>query len=130
MQWGCDTGAFTQALYDRVSGRYALIATKGDNRPHAIPFVKRRADLRDQKGRPIAGRRLDLGHVGAFDLKLSLYDGLRSLVAGPDPAGAYRPGTLHLPDWIGEDELRQMTAEVLIDPRDYEVGSNKRRGTS
>jgi phage terminase large subunit GpA-like protein len=60
---------------------------------------------------------------------LSIYEGLRSLVAGPDPAGAYRPGTLHLPDWIGEDELRQLTAEVLIDPREYEAGAaNKRRG--
>ena len=55
--------------------------------------------------------------------------GLRSLVAGPDPGGAWRPGTLHLPDWIGEDELRQLTAEVLIDPREYEAGAaNKRRG--
>jgi phage terminase large subunit GpA-like protein len=36
---------------------------------------------------------------------------------------------LHLPDWIGEDELRQLTAEVLIDPREYEAGAaNKRRG--
>ena len=34
-----------------------------------------------------------------------------------------------MPDWIGEDELRQLTAEVLIDPREYEIsGSNKRRG--
>ena len=33
-----------------------------------------------------------------------------------------------MPDWIGEDELRQLTAEVLIDPREYEAGAaNKRR---
>jgi phage terminase large subunit GpA-like protein len=38
-------------------------------------------------------------------------------------------GDAHLPDWIGEDELRQLTAEVLIDPREYEAGAaNKRRG--
>ena len=37
--------------------------------------------------------------------------------------------TLHLPDWVGEDELRQLTAEVLIDPRAYESGAaNKKRG--
>ena len=70
-----------------------------------------------------------MAFIGNFDLKLSVYEGLRSLVAGPEPGGAWRPGTLHLPDWIGEDELRQLTAEVLIDPRQYEAGAaNKRRG--
>jgi phage terminase large subunit GpA-like protein len=130
MHWGIDTGAFTQILYDRVSGRHALLATKGDNRPSAAPFKKGRADLRDPRsGRPIAGRRLNLAFIGIFDLKLSVYEGLRSLVAGPEPGGAWRPGTLHLPDWIGEDEIRQLTAEVLIDPREYEAGAaNKRRG--
>jgi phage terminase large subunit GpA-like protein len=129
LHWGIDTGAFTQALYDRVGGRHSLLATKGDNRPSAIPLKKGRVDLRDHSGRKIAGRRLNLAFIGNFDLKLSIYEGLRALVAGPDPAGMYRPGTLHLPDWIGEDELRQLTAEVLIDPREYEVGaSNKRRG--
>jgi phage terminase large subunit GpA-like protein len=129
MQWGIDTGAFTQALYDRVGRRHTLLATKGDNRPSAAPLKKGRADLRSHSGRPIAGKRLNLAFVGNFDLKLSVYEGLRSLVAGPDSAGTYRPGTLHLPDWVGEDELRQLTAEVLIDPREYEAGAaNKRRG--
>ena len=110
--------------------RHALLATKGDNRPSATPLKKGRADLRDPlSGRPIAGRRLNLAFIGNFDLKLSVYEGLRSLVAGPEPSGVWRPGTLHLPDWIGEDELRQLTAEVLIDPREYEAGAaNKRRG--
>ena len=129
LEWGIDTGAFTQILYDRVSGRHALLATKGDNRPRAAPLKKGRADLRSHSGRPIAGRRFNLAFIGGFDLKLSVYEGLRSLVAGPEPGGAWRPGTLHLPDWVGEDELRQLTAEVLIDPRDYEAGAaNKRRG--
>jgi phage terminase large subunit GpA-like protein len=129
MSWGVDTGAFSQALYDRVGRRHGLLATKGDNRPSAAPLKKGRADLRDHRGRAIAGRRLNLAFIGNFDLKLSVYEGLRSLVAGPDPSGAWRPGTLHLPDWVGEDELRQLTAEVLIDPREYEAGAaNKRRG--
>jgi phage terminase large subunit GpA-like protein len=129
LHWGIDTGAFTQALYDRVGVRHGLLATKGENRPSATPLKKGRADLRDHRGRSIAGRRLNLAFIGNFDLKLSIYEGLRSLVAGPEPGGAWRPGTLHLPDWIGEDELRQLTAEVLIDPREYEAGAaNKRRG--
>ena len=129
MHWGIDSGSFTQALYDRVSVRHALLATKGDNRPSAAPLKKGRADLRSHNGRPIAGRRINLALIGGFDLKLSVYEGLRSLVAGPEPGGAWRPGTLHLPDWVGEDELRQLTAEVLIDPREYEAGAaNKRRG--
>jgi phage terminase large subunit GpA-like protein len=129
MHWGCDTGSFSQALYDRLSVRHALLATKGDNRPSAAPLKKTRADLRDHRGRAIAGRRINLALIGGFDIKLSVYEGLRSLVAGPEPGGAWRPGTLHLPDWIGEDELRQLTAEVLIDPREYKAGAaNKRRG--
>jgi phage terminase large subunit GpA-like protein len=93
MSWGIDTGAFTQVLYDRVGGRHALLATKGDNRPSAAPFKKGRADLRDPRsGRPIAGRRLNLAFIGNFDLKLSVYEGLRSLDAGPELGGAWRAG--------------------------------------
>ena len=55
LQWGIDTGAFTQALYDRVGGRHALLATKGDNRPSAAPLKKGRADLRDHRGRADRG---------------------------------------------------------------------------
>ena len=117
MAWGIDTGAFTQALYDRVAGRHMLQATKGENRPRAVPFKLTRADLRDARGKPIAGRRIDLGLIGNFDLKQSVYDGLRHLVAGPDASGRYPRGTIHVPTWFGEDELKQITAEVLIDPR-------------
>lgn len=126
MQWGIDTGAYTQALYDRVSGRHALLATKGANQWRAAPFKKSRADLRDGHGRVMAGRRIDLATIGNFDLKLSVYEGFRSLISGRDEAGKYRSGTLHLPDWVGEDELRQLTAEYLIDPRDYASKKLKR----
>ncbi|MGH6845945.1 MAG: terminase gpA endonuclease subunit [Methylocella sp.] len=127
MSWGIDCGYSAQALYDRVSGRRALHACKGDNRPRAAPLKRTRADLRDARGRPIAGRRIDLSILGIFDLKLSVYAGLRDLVAGPDLAGQWPPGTLHLPNWAGEDELRQLTAEILVDPRD-EVKGNTKRG--
>ena len=35
---------------------------------------------------------------------------------GPDAHGRWPQGTIHLPDWFGEDELKQLTAETLIDP--------------
>ncbi len=127
MVWGIDTGAFTQALYDRVAGRHLLQATKGENRPRAVPFKLTRADLRDARGKPIAGKRIDLGLIGNFDLKQSVYDGLRHLVAGPDKlTGRYPRGTIHLPTWFGEDNLKQITAEVLIDPRMIDTKGKKR----
>ena len=114
MHWGIDTGAFTQILYDRVSGRHALLATKGDNRPSAAPLKKGRADLRDPRsGRPIAGRRFNFAFIGNFDLKLSVYEGLRSLVAGPDQSGVWSPVHCICRTGSGEDELRQLTAEVV-----------------
>ncbi|TBW33365.1 terminase [Siculibacillus lacustris] len=127
MAWGIDTGAFTQALYDKVSKRHGLQATKSDNRPSAAPYKLTRADLRDVHGRPIAGRRIDLGLVGAWGLKVSVYEGLRHLVAGPRSDGTWPNATIHLPDWIGEDELRQLTAEVLVDTREEARGNARRQ---
>jgi len=128
MQWGLDTGYRAQVLYDRVAARPSLLATKGDAKPRAAPFKKSRADLKDAHGRKIQGRRLDLALIGQFDLKSSVYEGFRALLTGPDSEGRYRPGALHLPNWIGEDELRQLTAEVLIDPREYAASAAKRGG--
>jgi phage terminase large subunit GpA-like protein len=127
MAWGIDTGFSTQALYDRVAGRFAMSACKGDNRPRAAPLKRTRADLRDSSGRPFAGRRINLSLIGNFDLKMSIYEGLRHLVAGPTQEGRWPQGTLHLPDWIGEDELRQLTAEILVDPA-AEVRGNTKKG--
>lgn len=126
MPWGIDTGTFTQILYDRVSYRPLLLATKGSNSPSAAPFTMSRADLRDHNGNPISGRQINLGHIGNFDLKQSVYDGLRHLVAGPED-GLYPQGTIHLPEWIGEDELRQMTAERLVDANEEVNGNGRRR---
>ena len=127
LSWGIDTGAYTQALYDRVSGRWRLQATKADNRPRAAPFKKPRADLRDAQGRAIAGRRIDLALIGQYDLKLSVYEGFRHLIAGLPEGGRWPQGTLHLPDWIGEDEVKQLTAEALVDARDEVKGNQKRK---
>ncbi len=126
IQWGIDTGTYTQALYDRVSRRPKLLATKGSNKLDAVPFTLSRADLRDHHGNPIAGRQINLGHIGNHDLKQSVQDGLRHLVAGPKD-GIWPQTTIHLPDWIGEDELRQLTAEHLIDPSEVNAKGKKRK---
>ena len=57
---------------------------------------------------------------------MSVQEGLRHLVVGPDEQGQWPQGTIHLPDWIGEDELRQLTAERLVDPRHEVNGKGKK----
>ena len=125
-RWGIDTGAYTQMLYDRVSRRHGILACKGDNQKRAAPFKMSRAALRDERGNEIAGRRIDLALIGNFELKMHIYDGLRHLVAGPMPDGSWPRTTLHLPDWAGEDELKQLTSEVLVDTR-LEAKRNAKR---
>jgi phage terminase large subunit GpA-like protein len=51
-------------------------------------------------------------------------------IEAPYPSRAARGGrNAAPPDWIGQDELRQITVKVLINPREYEAGAaNKRRG--
>ncbi|TWD54534.1 phage terminase large subunit GpA-like protein [Agrobacterium vitis] len=125
-QWGMDTGAYTQTLYDRVSRRSQLLACKGEKNKQAAPLKLTRADLKDERGNVIAGRRINLALIGNFDLKFAVYDGLRSLVEGQKPDGTWKNNTLHLPEWFGEDELKQLTAEVLVDTR-TETNRNGKR---
>lgn len=124
--WGIDTGNETQLLYDKVAGRPWLTATKGDGRTKAPPLRMTRAQLKDDLGRPVHGRMLPLGLIGQFDLKGAVYKGLKALVAGRREDGSFAPGTLHLPDWIGEEDCRELTAEVLIDPQAEAKGKAKR----
>lgn len=124
--WGIDTGNETQLLYDKVAGRPWLTATKGVGKNKAPPLFMSKAQLKDAFGRPIPGRLIDLGLIGTFDLKSAVYKGLKALAAGPREDGSYPHGTLHLPDWIGEDYCRQLTAEVLIDPQAEAKGKAKR----
>ncbi len=124
--WGMDTGFSTQLLYDRLTRRGTIAATKGLPESGKPPVHRTVADLKDEFGRRIAGRKITLALLGTFDLKTSVYSGLRNLVAGPDASGNYPRGTLHLPDWIGEDYLKQITAETCVDPREQAKGNAKR----
>lgn len=124
--WGIDTGNETQVLYDKVSGRGWLTATKGDNRQKAPPLRYTVVSLRDAFNRPIAGRNIKLALLGGFDLKSAVYKGLSSLVAGAREDGSFASGTIHLPDWIGEAYCKELTAEVLFDPQAESKGKAKR----
>lgn len=124
--WGMDTGFNTQIIYDRLAGRPAILACKGVPVSGKPPVKLTDGTLRDRFNRPIPGRKIRLGLIGTFDLKCSVYAGLKGLVAGADSAGQWAQNTLHLPDWVGEDYLRQLTAEVLFDPKTESRGNAKR----
>lgn len=125
--WGIDTGFKAQALYDRVSRRPLLKACKGVGQSGAPPARRTKADLRDRSGKPIPGRKITLTLIGNFDLKSTVYTGLSRLVGGPLETGLWKDRTLHLPEWADDDTLKELTSEVLIDPRAQSKG-NARRG--
>lgn len=124
--WGIDTGNETQLLYDKVAGRSWLRATKGVPKSKSPPLFMTKGQIKDAFGRQVPGRMIDLGLIGTFDLKVSVYRGLKSLVAGRREDGSFPNGTLHLPDWIGEEYCRQLVAEVLVDPQAEAKGKAKR----
>ncbi len=124
--WGIDTGFQAQALYDRVSRRHGLKACKGANLPGSPPARRSEASLRDRFGKPIPGRKLALTIIGNFDLKSTVYAGLKRLVQGPLENGAWKDRTLHLPIWADEATINELTSEVLID-RQAQAKGNARR---
>lgn len=125
--WGIDTGYQAQQLYDRVSRRHGLKACKGANQNDAPPARRSEASLRDRHGRPIPGRKIALTVIGNFDLKSTVYVGLRRFVAGPMESGGYKDRTLHLPKWVDEATIRELTAEVLVDRQASAKGNARRK---
>lgn len=125
-QWGLDTGDKTTELYLRVRPRRArLMACKGANRPDAMPNRKTEGKIKDHLGRVVD--KVPLNLVGNFGLKSRIYQGFANLVAGRDTTGRFAPETLHLcADLIDEDQCKQLTSEVLVDPS-AEAKGNARR---
>ena len=126
-RWGIDTGDQATDLYLRVNGRsHRLIACKGANRPDALPNRRTEGNIKDRNGRTIG--RIPLNLVGNFGIKSHVYQGFANLVAGRDASGRFAGGTLHLcAELIDEDQCRQLTSEVLIDPREEAKGNARRR---
>lgn len=127
--WGIDTGYVSPLIYQRALGRHNLRVCKGASgtrSKEALPCTVRKVPLKTSLGRKVQGRAVRLHFVGTFGLKSAIYHGLRGLTDGPDPDGRYRFGTLHLPDWIGEDYMKQLTAEILFDPKAQAKGKARR----
>lgn len=126
LAWGIDTGFQAQQLYDKVSRRHGLKACKGANQNDAAPARRSEASLRDKFGRPIPGRKIALTVIGNFDLKSTVYAGLKRFVEGPMEGGTFKDRTLHLPIWADEATIKELTAEVLVD-RQASAKGNARR---
>ncbi|RVU13153.1 phage terminase large subunit family protein [Methylobacterium oryzihabitans] len=123
---GMDTGFSAPDLYLRIRGRsLRLKACKGANKPDAIPLTVAVVKIRDKTGRERGA--VELHHIGNFGLKGRIYQGLANLVAGRDASGRFKPETLHLPmDLVDEAYCRQLTAEILVDPREEAKGKSRR----
>lgn len=127
--WGIDTGYVSPLIYQRALGRHNLKACKGASgmrAKDALPCVVRKVPLKTALGRKVQGRVVRLHFIGTFGLKSTVYHGLRNLIGGPDTDGRYGGGTLHLPDWVGEDYTKQLTAEILFDPKAQAKGKARR----
>lgn len=115
--WGIDTGGnHTTSVYDYCAGRAHLIhACKGSSDRAAPPLgTPKKTEIKDEYKRVL--KSFPLYQVGNFKLKSDIYQGLRYLVEGPGDDGQFNAGTLHLPDWIDEAYIKQLTAEVLVNP--------------
>ncbi|ACL55635.1 phage terminase large subunit family protein [Methylobacterium nodulans] len=123
---GIDTGFHGPDLYLRIRGRsHRLKACKGANKSDAIPITATVVKIRDKFGRDIGA--VELHHIGNFGLKGRIYQGLANLVAGRDASGRWRPETLHLcADLVDEAQCKQLTAEILVDPREEAKGKARR----
>lgn len=127
--WGIDTGYMSPIIHRRAANRHNLRLCKGvsgDRMRQALPCVVKKTKLSNQKGRLLRARPMLLHWIGNFGLKSAIYQGLRNLVGGPDADGHFPVGTLHLPSWVGEDYAKQLTAEVLFDPKTEAKGKSKR----
>lgn len=124
--WGMDTGDDATDLYLRLRGRnHRLVACKGANKPSAIPITTSMVPMKDRRGKTVG--KIALNHIGNFGLKSRIYQGLANLVAGRDASGRFPPETLHLcAEIFDEVQCRQITAEVLVDPREEAKGKARR----
>ncbi|EJW12619.1 Phage terminase, large subunit [Rhodovulum sp. PH10] len=127
--WGIDTGYVSPLIYQRALGRHNLRVCRGAagvRARDALPCNVKNVPLNNHLGTKLRARAVRLHFIGTFALKSTVYQGLRQLAAGPDADGRFGRGTLHLPGWIGEDYAKQLTAEILYDPKAQAKGKARR----
>ncbi|MDG4895570.1 phage terminase large subunit family protein [Mesorhizobium sp. WSM4976] len=113
---GVDSGFATERVYRFCASRPNCFALDGRHAA-GLPWLGTpvKKDIRDQRKRIIA--KVMLYPVGLYDVKTAVMAGLANFVLGPDKAGAWPRGTLHLTgDLCDEEFAKELTAERLVDP--------------
>lgn len=126
-RWGIDGSNWANWVRAVGAGRgHRLWVLEGaENKKAPIVGTPKRLAIKDKFGRVLA--KTLVYPTGVFDLKHTVYRGLRQFVSGPMESGAYLPGTLRLPkELVDEAYCRELTAEVCIDPS-LEAKGNARR---
>jgi len=113
--FGVDSGYLSPRVYTFVRGRPNVFALDGRHGEHLPPLgTPRRVNTKNARGRIVA--KVNLYPVGTHGLKALVMAGLRSLIEGPDEAGRWGAGTLHLPHGlVDEGYIKQITAESLVE---------------
>ncbi len=127
-RWGIDSSNWSNWVRAVASGRgHRLWAMEGAERKTApILGTPKRLAIRDKFGRVLS--KALVYPTGVFDLKHTVYRGLKQFAAGPLESGAYLPGTLRLPkELVDEAYCRELTAEVCIDPAQEAKGNARRK---
>lgn len=109
--FGIDAGYLSHRVYDFVRRHgervFALKGKEGALRP--MMGTPTRVDV-SWGGRLIKGGCL-LWVTGVDPAKSDIYARLRKTIQGPDADGHAPLGCLHLPDWVDETYIKQLTAE-------------------
>ena len=124
---GVDSGFATDRVYKFCASRPNCLALDGRH-DRGLPWLgtPKKKDIRDSAKR-VVGKVL-LYPVGNYDVKTAVMAGLANLVQGPDNAGQWPRGTLHLAaDLCDEEFAKELTAERLVDPDEEARASLSRR---
>lgn len=127
-RWGIDGSNWSNWVRQISAGRgHKLWVLEGAEKKTApIIGTPKRLPIKDKYGRVLS--KAIVYPTGVFDLKHTIYRGLRQFAAGPMEGGAWLPGTLRLPrEIVDEAYCRQLTAEVCIDPAQEAKGNARRK---
>jgi len=104
-------GNRTAMVYKWVRGKHNVIAIKGRPGIHDWPISNGKDTSYKPRGRNRT-RRARLFDVSPHFLKSELYGKLN--LQGPDEAGQFPPGFVHLPTGMPDDFFQQLTSQKLV----------------